>query len=337
MTQSQSTKVVTHLGLVILSLAALMGASFANASELKVGGFVDAQYQTRSFSSINERNSFLINDGNFTFEKEQGNANFYLAIPFRGGSSSTTTTSAVTGLPVTTNNSNFTVGANTAQAFVGYKYNDKLSWKLGQFASLYGFEANETSEISFTTQGLVKTFTPATHDGLAATFNMNKDAGITAMVANHYNQGAIGGLKPDYGIKIFNNPSWYRASLGVLADDKATANNERAIYDIMLGKTMGAMAVDAEVVVKSLGSSNGWAGLLNDVYAINDKLSGAVRVEYENKMDNNFKNQFELGVGPTYALSKELICKADFYLISQNNYITTGTQKNFAVGAVYKF
>ena len=336
MTQSQSTKVVRHLGLVILSLAALMGASFANASELKVGGFVDAQYQTRPFATanFNERNSFIINDGNFTFEKEQGNANFLVAIPFRGGFNGVATSSGAVVVP---GNNNFTLGANTAQAFVGYKYNDKLSWKLGQFASIYGFEANETSEIAFTTQGLVKGFTPTTHDGLAATYNMNKDAGITAMVANHYNQGSIGGLKPDYGIKIFNSPSWYRASIGVLADDKASANSERAIYDIMLGKTFGAMAVDGEFVSKSLGGSNGWGGLLNDVYAFNDKFSGAVRLEYENKLDNNFKNQFELSVGPTYALSKELICKADFYLISQNNYVNTGTQKNFAVGAVYKF
>ena len=342
MTQSQSTKVVTHLGLVILSLAALItgvtGASLANASELKVGGFVDAQYQTRPFAPalLNERNSFIINDGNFTFEKEQGNANFFLAIPFRGGFNGAATTSGTVIVPGT---SNFTVGANTAQAYVGYKYNDKLSWKLGQFESLYGFESNETSDIAFTTQGLLKTnFTPSTHDGLAATFNMNKDAGVTAMIANHHDQGTVGGLRPDFGVKVFNSPNWYRASFGVLIEDKAaTTNAEKAIYDLMLGKTMGVMSVDAELMIKSLGSSNGWAGLLNDSCAFTDKVNGVVRFEYENKMESVYKNQFELGVGPTYALSKELITKADFYLLSQNNYVTTGTQKNFAVSAVYKF
>lgn len=318
-----------HLRLFFLAVA-MLSLQTTQAADVKLGGFVDAQYRNRAFTSVTENNSIVVNDGALYLSKEMDNGEVMIDLPFRGGSSSTTNTT--TG--VITQNANFTFASSKAQAFVGYKYSNGLKWRFGQYDAIYGFEGNDTKDIAWTQRGLTSSFLPNVHTGLLASYDLTKESAFSAMVANQRDAGVMASLKPNWGFKLTYNPS-FRSSLGVLIQDKATG--EQNLYDFLIGSNFGALAVDLQFDVKKLSAKTGWSGMLNGIYGVTDIINFGTRIEIAKKM-TAFINESQVTVGPQFKMTKDLTGKLDFSTRSQKNAdgVTT-TQKSTAIAAVYAF
>jgi hypothetical protein len=294
----------------------------AGGDALKVSGFVDAQYQSAGIDS-----SFVVQDSALYFSKTMSSGEVMLDLPLSSARNA--------------DNPHFSVGLGKAQAYLGYKYESGLSWKIGQFDTPFGFELNDTKDITFSTQGLVYGVIPVVHTGLLVGYSLSDSVGIKLLAANHHDLGTMAGLTPDWGGQLTANVGSIRSSAGLLVTDKNSG--EEFLIDLLLGTTLGDLALDGWVDIKKVNNKAGTTTLgtgyfLQAIYGLSDKLSAGVRGELTKNIGVN-DTVTQLTVGPQYALTKELKFRADYSIKGAQVLAggTTATSHSANIGAVYSF
>ena len=321
----------------VMSFMVLSGAAFAADEGIKVGGFVDAQFQwsknktTKPAKVANPAtNRFLVNDGAIYVGKTWGNgAEVLVDLPF----SSVGTTTAIT------------PGLSKGQAFAKWQYENGFQWKMGQFDGLYGLEAQDTKDVVFSDQGLLYGYTPETHVGLDVGYAMSEMLNIHFLVADKQDTSNMPNSSPDLGVKVETKMDAATAGVGALffpGRNAAGGSTGKRGYLVSAtaGTKMAGVAADLELLFKKLGlganEKTRWGAGLHLGYMVNEEVNFAARVEYT-KLDK--AKDMEVTVGPQYWMAKDFGIKLDYTYGDHKNTAANTASKDhtIALAALAKF
>jgi hypothetical protein len=299
------------LGSVLLS-----GATFA-ADGITVGGYASAGWMWVK----NSANTFFVGDGAVYLGKKMGQTEVAIDLDFVSAGSTTSPA--------------FGVGLAQSQAWVSQKYDNGFMWRLGQFDSLYGYEANDTADIMFANHGMLKGSTGLTHTGLHLGYDVSDMMGVHFLLANPLNTGAMasGAGNPDIGLKVATKFDQFTGSVGLLA--QRTVNLSTGyLVDVIVGAEMDKLAVDLEGIFNkpSGGGTNGLGFGLQAGYGVTDTINAGARFEFTK---TGATKTMEFTVGPQFWHNKDFSCRFDYTL----NKVTGGgaTTHTLALNSVYKF
>jgi hypothetical protein len=298
-------------------------------SALNWDAFIDAQLLITD-RDVAPNKGFTLND-----------AAIYLAKDFSRGT-------AVVDLPFysTSNTSNaFNFASQKAQAYVHLNYG-QLGFRLGQYDSFFGMEANDSVARFFADQGLLKSsgVVPLTHTGAQMVFSADRLT-VRAQVANANSASAMqGGTDPEVGAQVrfdANNAfGAVGAQYGTYRTGPAPANQDNKTN--LLVQLMGGMAIDkfnlgAELdMVKFAGQSGvGPAGGADKTgfgigvlgaFEVSDMTSLGGRLEYLKDVsfarsayfggnvptaNVYYENAFLVSFGPSFKLENDLTLRGD--------------------------
>lgn len=233
-------------------LASVFSQNFAIAADepLSIKGYADVQYKmnrgsldvTDTTAVSGAKNSFLVNQGALYLSKSLESGKVFLDLPF---STDTSTAGAST--------RDFVFAKSQAQAFVENKYDFGLSWRAGQFDTIYGFEGNDTIDLLATRQGLVYAILPVTHLGVLANYAIGPmTVSLLFGNANQLNVQTSSDA-PEMGGKVAWSNDSYRASGGVLVNKKdgnytvgsqTESFQNNMIVDLLAGATFDSFKID---------------------------------------------------------------------------------------------
>ena len=178
---------------IVLLTGLTATAAYAAHDGVHVGGFVDAQYHQTTKPYMTE--GFNVYDGAAYLSKELGSGRVFVDLPFNSQRADNTSTS--------TAGANFSFAQTKAQAYVEQKYASSLSWRLGQFDTIYGYEALDSNERFFARTGAIINYvTPDEHAGILMGYDLAPAANFQALVANAADQGALRQKEIEYGGKL---------------------------------------------------------------------------------------------------------------------------------------
>lgn len=286
---------------IILCLL-LTGFNVYADEPLKVSGFVDAQFQfphgTANGTMTEAPNTFLINQGALYLSKKASSAEFFLDIPFFATTNSVTTSvsgTSYTGTISGSSTNDFAVGWRQGQAYVKQTYGFGLSWTLGQFDTIYGFELNDTKDVEFASQGIVFAMMPVTHTGLLLQHSFG-DIQLSLLASNTKGMGAQPSKAPgEMGLRV----GWSKDGMGLGAG--VLMNGFEGTYafgdliseqliDVTGGATFGSFRVDLAVdmvsaykgmkKISATEDAKARTGMLLQLgYKLSDKDNVALRYE----------------------------------------------------------
>jgi hypothetical protein len=281
----------------------LSPALFAENAAPKISGFLDAQYQYRK-KAIDP--GFVLNDGALYLLGEYGAIKGLLDFPFAGAVGE---------------DSSFTFAKEKAQAYLTWTATEKWDFTVGQFDTVFGFEANDSKDLQFTTPGILfENLLPTTHLGGMMEFTMS-DITIKALVSNANNKSRMfNGTEatasseyPEFGAQAGYADEMFHVSAGMLHHQQKGPAGASNLYQVMAGVALDPITVEAEFDVKKVGSSDaGMGGLLNVVFSATEELSLAARAEFIRKVPEGAYEVMNGTFGPQYALSENLTFKADY-------------------------
>lgn len=218
----------------------------------KLSGYLDFRLNgvtnkdnPNSTRSGNQESGFNLEESALYVSAEQSDFSFYFDLPLRREK----------GTDNESNNANFVVGGDRAQAILKFPLFSSMNLSFGQFDTPYGVELNDSKDRTFGKTGLLYDYAlPVTHTGLLI------DGGIgvfnyKALAANSNNKGSFGSSSDgdnqmEAGVTLGYAGATYRAQFGYLtraikkADD--THGGKRSLLDITIGGTWGPVSVDAE-------------------------------------------------------------------------------------------
>lgn len=290
-------KHTTKLFLSVLFI--LTAGGFSNANT-KVNGFVDAQF--RWAENDNANSGYRINDAALILTHTKGKASLTIDLPF--GMSSNT-------------NNNFNVAQDKAQAFITINHSGS-QFTMGQFDTIYGFEANDSKDVFFNSAGvLANGVLRTTHTGIMASRDWSSMISTKLLVANSKNRGANGpGQSPEYGLQVGLNFGAMYANLGYLtfARDNDT---EHKFAELMAGGKFGDWKVDFEYdMIEDTANKNnadldkGSNLLLNIRHDCHEKFNTAFRYVMTDKMANAY-SQTNMTLGINYFIEDTTTLKFD--------------------------
>lgn len=334
------------LGKVLCGAIGLLAAGAlpdAQAAELPVelGGFVDGQAQASTASDTSR--GFMVNDGALYLSKSVQSVSFLIDMPFR---------LVQAGTP------NLEFAAVKAQAVVGQQFKNGMRWKVGQFDTTYGLEANDTVAVPFTRQGNVYNFTdPFVHLGLQIGYDFAEEFGVNALVASPSDSGTLGPSKrPQMGLQLVKSGN-KRFSVGGLVTAQPGFDRYSYYGDVTLGLSVGRLLLDAEVNVQKRAGERtadgkvlpmGVGSLAQVLVQVTRKMTAGVRGEFISSLshrdpraavlDEYLKYQTLVFVGPQYRLHQSLVVKADYSLQLDEKFSgDKATIHGLQASAVYKF
>ena len=240
--------------------------------KMTFSGFADLRFtsyaihdDTGPAGSGNAESGWGVEDGAFyaTFEKEK--LSLVIDIPFRRLKTQddvdhTATQTAGTGATSqnASNSSTIIFGADKAQIYAKYKFNDYFAVDMGQFDTIYGVELNDSKDRVFGKTGLVyDAILPVTHTGAMGEFSW-KGIAFKAFSANPNNKGTYGdrdtttanGDKPEYGAALGYSNDLIRAQIGYMSrlvyKPTGTDTGPRTLTDATLGATWKDLSIDFE-------------------------------------------------------------------------------------------
>jgi hypothetical protein len=298
-----------YKGIVMALAAVALASGSVRASEVsaKAGGFVDAQF---NMSNAGTTNGFSVNDGALYLTAETGTTSVNIDLPFFSDAFGS-------------GDNSFTFATTKAQAFFMKKYDTGGCWKLGQFDTIFGFEANDSPDIQYSHQGLIfANILPLTHTGLHYMHTFGKELTLNLIVANKFNHGHADGLDMDYGAQlVFKNDSFHLFG-GVLLGKDHASSNMNSLIDVLAGVTQGSLTLDAELdLTKSAAAPDTGLGILANVaYNVNKDVGLGVRGEFLSKVTDTLNvarfQQIGVTAGPQFTLSSAAKAKVDYSLVS---------------------
>ncbi len=284
------------------------------ASTVSFSGFIDGQYQLSSIGDYSKQ--YVIQDAALyiTHVTPQTEAKFDLPISMQNASNT---------------DSNFSVGATRAQAYVLWKIDPKFRAKMGQFDTGYGFEGNDTVDLILSRQGKVYNFAdPFTHTGLQLAYDVSSVLTLNALAADPADSGPARDKNLQYGLQAALN-SRVRGSAGFLfSRDKSTQLNTW-LWDGVIGITLAdVLNIDFEANLSKTGTASFEpAFLLQTSYQATPVVSWAVRGEYLKKRgrtdaasDPLLDRQYTLATGPQFKISEAARLKLDYTMQYDQNY-----------------
>lgn len=309
--------VMNMLKLVIIMVAIIVAPAQA-ADGTKVGGFVDVQYQ---WNKAGTAAGFALSDAAVYLNSDMGMC------------------SATMDLPIAMNFSTAAVafGAGKAQAFVHHKYSNGVNWRLGQFDSLFGLEANDTKDNAMASLGIVKTnITPFVHAGTTVGY----DAGnfkVNLILAKQ--QAAAANADSQYGAHVNGAFGDLSVGAGVLLGKRSGESTN--LIDAVLNYKAGKVGFGAEFVMKkdpSVGTDTalGIAALMG--FGMTDTMGLDARFGYVSKAITGNSSTIEISAGPSFNMSKAMTCKVHYTFTSATPTTGEGTTSHAAaIASVYTF
>jgi hypothetical protein len=313
---------------VVFALVLTMGIS-ANA-EMKVNGFVDAQY---GWDNDGKPLGFTLNDGAVYLNASGDMAYAMVDLAFSGGNS---TTSAA-----------FTFASGKSQAYVGKKYDMGLSWQLGQWDTIWGLEGNDTKDLFFAKQGRIySSITPFVHMGALLGYKFTEMLSLNVIVADAQDtsigQSQTGNTGTNYNyagqLMYKGDGFWFKGGYSF-----QTAGADTSLIDVSLGLKAGSLDVSAGFDMADVGATDNEMGFIgNFLYTASDTLGYGLRFEYVSKLDVG-TNPADTGIyltgGLNHKATKDLTGKLN-YTFSSITAVTGGTSTTghaIDLAAVYSF
>ena len=308
--------------LFFLLALTFVGATRAD-NEIKVGGFVDAQWGWTRSGGVALLNSFYLNEGALYLNGSLGSADAMLDIPFVAKSALANA---------------LTLGQTKAQAWVGYRYANGFHYKIGQFDSIYGSEGKDTVLIPFTQHSmlLTKGFLPWTQTGLILGYQVDKDWSLDAVIANPNGMSHMSAGNPDFGIKLggeFKEAGVEEISVGFRAGRTVPGNFKPWMVSAILGLHFGDLDLRGDGFIKKTGIpgdkvSMGLGGYA--LYALSSKISYGLRLVLVSKSTE----KLEFTTGPQFQVHKNIVTKLDYTFA---NNVAKVKSHGVAAAALYKF
>lgn len=317
------------------ALGLLFVGSIASA-QTKVGGYVAPMF-TWGSSKTSKTNTFQLPEGAVYFSHSMDMAQVMVDIPFSATS---------------TANNNLSIGGDRAQAYVAHKWEMGLSWRLGQFDTMYGYASNDLVDQSFAARsGLTNGMIPTTHTGLLFNYAFSDMLGLNVVVANPMNKSyrevaekadgtadADNTTKYDMGLQVTSNVDMFKFAVGWLMHRGTKAVGNSNMFDVVVGTSMGDLKFDADLVyskAKDVDADMGFG--LQGIFAVNDMASAGARIEWMKTGATDTK-MLGLTVGPQFALSKALNLRVDYTMgNSKTGSATSSTSHTINLAGVYRF
>lgn len=316
---------------LIVALALVVSGGVAQAGDLKISGFFDAElnYQfsnsgTATFLSANQKN-FTIGDTALRVSYEMDNVAMNIDLPFSV--------------------SNGVFGTQSKDQWnIKHSVSSMFSYTLGKFDRIFGFEENDSDGRAFFTTGVITkqannivtgSTTNASHLGLAADLAFDPIK-LTILFANDSaTTGNLGISRPEFGAKLgFGGKDGLRIEASYIAQSQGSS-----LIDAVIGLPLGSLALDIEWIMGMNAGTTapmGFAGYFN--YAMTDSLDLGLRGEYMlNQGGTSGTNTLGITAGPQYKLGKKTTLKADIMFASTTVASVSGSEFSASVGAVQKF
>ena len=307
----------------LLGVALIGGSAFA-ADGIKLGGFADAAY-TWAKGTPNT-NTFGVVDGSLYIGKTMGMGEVLVDMPFAYNP-------YLTGIP--NGGANISAGFTKAQAWVSWKYENGFNWKLGQFDSLYGFESNDSVDRFFAQTGIVYAGMPVVHTGLNVGYDFSDALGLSFLVSNPADHGAMTGGNPDFGFKINSKMDAFTASVGGLFQRAAATGSKTGwLFDIQAGTKVAQLKADLEVsIAKAGGATDTSLGLLGHfVYDVSETIAAGLRAEFSKA---GTAKTTAISVGPNFNMNKDFSVRLAYAFTKVSGASTTGN--GITIDAIHRF
>lgn len=310
--QKFGVNIAVVLGILLLPVT--------QANALKLSGFVEPAIK---FSErLDSSSIFELKDAALYGSHEEGNASFFFDIPFSTAGS--------------TSNANFNIGTSKGQAFVNWEFSPGMSFKLGQFDTIFGFEQNDGADIRFTQQGRVYADTlPVVHSGLVFDFNSTM-WNFKLLFAAPNNAGVVNSTTSpnnnlDYGLKLGWASDMYRASIGGRYTKTSGLNDW--LVSTLIGATINLWDIDLELDFKrgAAATETGMGAMLQVLHHCNEKWEAGIRGEYLSKLTNN--SEFQITAGPQFKISDSFKIKTD-YTFNSSKATSGSTAKSKHTGII---
>lgn len=299
--------------ITLIIAMALIGVTEIYA-ETKAGGFVDAQFQ---WNKDDTTKAFAVADGSLMLSHEMGTCTAMIDVPFND---------------VGATNGSFVGFADKFQAYVTHKYDMGIGWKLGQFDTMYGLEANDTKDLAMATKGIVgSNVIPVVHTGASIDMNAGP-AKLNVMVANPADKGATS-TPMDLGVQANVNMGSMGLKVGGLFN--RVSGNMGYLIDAVANMPMGSLDLGVEFAIKKTAgatdSQMGIVGLvgfgLTDTIGLDARFSfvsnGSIKVAGTN---TPIDSAMEISAGPHFIMSKNMRCKVHYTIMS--NTPTSGSARS---------
>lgn len=307
-------------------------ASFATVANAGVSGFVDAQITSGSNDASNSPTA-QVADAAVYFTDKLGSTSVTVDLPFKF--SGTGTTNA------------FDFAMTKGQAYVTQGYDFGLSWSLGQWDKIFGFESNDNIDNRFTAQGILYGQMLVTHTGLLMDYT-NGPVTVKAFAANSHSTGRRNGDNFDYGGQVVFKHEAMHVSGGYLHHKDRTTAQSSMLADFVLGWAGNNITADANVIINKAAISGAQTGFGVGgwfTYTMNAWNLGT-RLEYGSKLPNgylaatNTYSAFQWTIGPAYKFNEKLTAKLDYTLNSTKALQATTSATTIHTGtlsAQYRF
>ncbi len=319
----------------LTTLSAVLASSSAFAADgLKIGGFVDGAYQSGGSTS-----AFFLHDAALYLGKTMGMGEVMIDIPVNNSGASNT----------------FTLAGTKAQAFVHWKYDNGFNWRLGQFDSLYGYEANDSADRIFAVSSNVSgLFMPYTHTGLKVGYEMSDALGFDVLLANTANQGKrpTGGAPFDWGFKLSTKSDTFTAAVGGLFDKAALTGTKMGwLFNVMAEtKTeMMTFAIDVALRKASAATADTFTKTEMGIMALVDfelaeDTTWGLRPEWTQTYAANEvatatdtrSKLIKIATGPAFKMSKDFTVRPE-YTFSKASVTGAKAHHDFVLSAVHRF
>jgi len=325
--------------LIFVALLGMIGGNFASAEDIKLSGFVDANYRWNSQGTLTP--GFSVTDAALYFSKELNNAKVMVDLPFSNAGAT---------------NNNFNFATTQAQAYVSYKYDNGIEWQLGQWDYIFGYEGADSADRFFSGAGLIPTYGHFdTSTGLLVGYSFSEALMFQVYAANPNNQGLLGSDNMDYGVKGSGKMDAFSYALGYRTWKRKSNNVFDNTIDLVLGYNMGDTDLNFEVArhKNAVHSTTGMGYGLWATHNFDNDFAWGLRGEYTEKMvhkdwatnstvtaaDTIYRTAWQASTGPSFKLTKDLTGRADFTYYTEKRVpgVKAWVNKYATVSAVYKF
>jgi Putative beta-barrel porin-2, OmpL-like. bbp2 len=312
---------------------------------LKFSAFFDFRYSTYQASenpgvvNTHAESGFALEDGAFYLNYSKNRLSALVDIPFRRSKETDLTPAS----PAQSQNNNFAIGYDRAQAYLKYKMSEDLFFSFGQFDTIFGVELNDSKDRFFGKTGLVyDALIPVTHAGAMLEYVKN---GFTARAfgANPNNKGSYGTSagrdeNTEYGASFSFSNETYRGQIAGMSRSLLKASGDsfenRVLVDVLFGTTLGNFSIDLEFTSLSDPGKNsltpvdntdlensGTGTLLLATYKLNDQLTVGGRYEMlnEDPTGSSFSTVNAETAGIHYRISPDFEIRSEYMMYHFKN------------------
>lgn len=315
--------------------ALLLAGSVASAEGVKVGGYVNAGWGWSKVGDADATSGFKVSDGAVFLSASGDMAEVFVDLPFMNSGTSNGFSFASNG-----------TSASHAQAYVGHKMENGLSWKLGQFDSFYGYQKNDSVDWRFAADSIIRQALPTTHTGLLLGYSVSDAMGFKVLFANAADQGTRTAAFPKYDMGLGMNMKMDAMTLDVgFLMSGPSDGNSNMLVDVVLGTKVSNMNLSADVVYGKMTDIDADMGFgVEAGMDVSETMAAGARVEWlkDNTGADDATTKLAFVVGPQFKLTNALTVRADFSMVKSTATVagTDGDAVNTTainVAGVYKF